>query len=71
MVITDIEGIRAGHKTLAQYNYSKKHVERGYTNRTLYINISDLTIKEKPVSPKMKEVFTGGRGFVFGCFGML
>jgi aldehyde:ferredoxin oxidoreductase len=63
MLKTDIDGIRAGHKTLAYYQYSKKPVERGYTNRTLYINISDLTIKEKPVSPKMKEIFTGGRGF--------
>ena len=63
MLITDIESIRAGHKTLAQYEYTKNPVERGYANRTLYINISDLTIKEKPVSQKMKEIFTGGRGF--------
>ena len=61
MLITDIESIRAGHKTLAQYEYTKKPVERGYANRTLYINISDLTIKEKPVISKNERNIYGGK----------
>jgi len=63
MLKTDIQGIRAGHNILVKYDYMKTPVERGYTNRTLYINISDLKIMEKPVSQEMKEIFTGGRGF--------
>jgi len=38
-------------------------VERGYNNRTLYVNLSSMQIASKPVSKKMKETFTGGRGF--------
>jgi len=46
-----------------QFSYEVRPVEKGYANRTLYINLNTLEIKEKPVSQKMKEVFTGGRGF--------
>ena len=38
-------------------------VERGYANRTLYINLSDNTITSKPVTQQMKDIFTGGKGF--------
>ena len=38
-------------------------MERGYNNRTLYVNLSSMQIASKPVSKKMKETFTGGRGF--------
>ncbi len=38
-------------------------VERGYANRTLYLNLDDNTIYEKPVTQQMKDLFTGGRGF--------
>ncbi|TYB31108.1 MAG: aldehyde:ferredoxin oxidoreductase [Candidatus Mcinerneyibacterium aminivorans] len=51
------------HKLLASWSYEKKPVEKGYNNRTLYVNLSDNEIKEKPVSEEMKEKFTGGKGF--------
>ena len=38
-------------------------MKRGYTNRTLYINLINNEIKIKPVSNEMKEKFIGGRGF--------
>jgi aldehyde:ferredoxin oxidoreductase len=38
-------------------------LERGYANRTLYINLSDNLVKEKPVTETMKEKFIGGKGF--------
>ncbi|MEW6718729.1 MAG: aldehyde ferredoxin oxidoreductase C-terminal domain-containing protein [Chloroflexota bacterium] len=50
-------------KLLAEYTYQLRLVERGYANRTLYINLTDYTIKEKPVTQQMKDLFTGGRGF--------
>jgi len=48
---------------IAEFKYQPCKVERGYNNRTLYINISDKRIVEKPVTNDMKEKFTGGRGF--------
>ena len=54
---------RSGHKILAEYHYSPPKVERGYTNQTLYINVTDNTIASKPVDERMKQTFIGGRGF--------
>ena len=48
---------------LAEFTYELRPVERGYANRTLYINLNDNTIYEKPVTQQMKDLFTGGRGF--------
>ena len=47
----------------ADFKYELKKLERGYNNRTLYVNLSEMQIKSRPVSEKMKETFTGGRGF--------
>ena len=55
--------VRDTHKILKAYSYELRPVEKGYANRTLYINLSDLTVKSKPVTQEMKDVFTGGRGF--------
>lgn len=55
--------IREAHKTLAEWRYELRPVERGYANRTLYINLSDNTIESKPVTQQMKDTFTGGKGF--------
>lgn len=48
---------------LGEYVYELRPVQRGYANRTLFIDLSDNTIREKPVSQQMKDLFTGGRGF--------
>ena len=48
---------------LADFTYSLHPVERGYANRTLYINLNENNILEKPVTQQMKDLFTGGRGF--------
>jgi aldehyde:ferredoxin oxidoreductase len=55
--------MKAAHKLLTEYEYELRPVERGYANRTLYINLETLEIKEKPVTQQMKDLFTGGRGF--------
>jgi aldehyde:ferredoxin oxidoreductase len=55
--------MRAAHKLLTRFAYELKPVERGYANRTLYINLGDNAIESKPVTQQMKELFTGGRGF--------
>jgi aldehyde:ferredoxin oxidoreductase len=57
------ERLREAHQTLAEFPYELRAVERGYANRTLYVNLSTKAIAGKPVTDKMKDVFTGGRGF--------
>ncbi len=59
----NIEKLQSAHKLLNEYKYELGKLERGYTNRTLYINLSDNTIKEKPVTQMMKDKFIGGKGF--------
>jgi aldehyde:ferredoxin oxidoreductase len=48
---------------LAEFSYESASLDRGYNNRTLYVNLSEGTIASKPVSQQMKDTFTGGRGF--------
>src|SRR5512133_4207688 len=48
---------------LKEFTYELRPVERGYANRTLYINLNDNSVREKPVTQQMKDLFTGGRGF--------
>lgn len=46
-----------------KYTYEKKPVEKGYAGRTLYIDLSNQKVEEKPVTDEMKNKFIGGRGF--------
>jgi aldehyde:ferredoxin oxidoreductase len=59
----DLKKIKSAHKMLASYSYKKGEVNKGYANRTLYMNLSTGVIQEKPVTDEMKKKFTGGRGF--------
>lgn len=51
------------HKLLKEYTYDITPLERGTTDKTLYVNLSDNVIKEKAVTPLMKEKFIGGKGY--------
>jgi aldehyde:ferredoxin oxidoreductase len=59
----DVNKVKSAHKVLTEYDYKKGEVQRGYANRTLYINLNTNEIKEKKVTEDMKKKFTGGRGF--------
>lgn len=59
----DVKEMAKQHKMLTQWNYQWKPLYRGYTDKTLYINVGSNEIKEKPVSPIMKEKFIGGKGY--------
>ncbi len=48
---------------LAEKKYEIQEVQKGYANRTLYINLSKNEIAIKPVIDEMKEKFIGGKGF--------
>ena len=59
----DFKKLKQAHRVVFEYDYKKGKVEKGYANRILYINLSTKEIKEKKVTEKMKDIFTGGRGF--------
>jgi len=59
----DLDKIKKAHHVVAKYKYKKGQVDKGFANRTLYINLSTGEIKEKKVTDDMKKLFTGGRGF--------
>ncbi len=63
MSTTDVQTMKQAHKTLAEFTYEPVSIDRGYTGKTLYINLSDNSISSKPVTEQMKEIFVGGRGF--------
>jgi len=44
-------------------NYERPVIDKGYANQTLGIDLSASTISINPVSPQMKDIFVGGKGF--------
>jgi len=50
-------------KTIAEWKYNVTPMDKGYTDKTLYINVTDGEIKEKAVPALMKEKFIGGKGY--------
>ncbi|MFZ0471811.1 MAG: hypothetical protein WAL94_04285, partial [Bacteroidales bacterium] len=59
----DISEIRSKHKLLKRWDYTWVPLSKGYTDKTLYVNVGTLEIKEKDVPPVMKEKFIGGKGY--------
>jgi aldehyde:ferredoxin oxidoreductase len=59
----NIDEIKNAHKLLKEYKYEWKPIDKGYNNRTLYVDLSSNRIEEKPVSELMKDKFIGGKGF--------
>jgi aldehyde:ferredoxin oxidoreductase len=58
-----LEKLRAGHKVVAEFTYTPADIHRGYTRKTLYVNVGTGEIKEKDVTQEMIDKFVGGRGF--------
>ncbi|MBN2154524.1 MAG: aldehyde:ferredoxin oxidoreductase [Candidatus Lokiarchaeota archaeon] len=48
---------------LSEMKYEMHPIEKGYNNRTLYVNLTTNEIQIKLVTQGMKETFTGGKGF--------
>jgi len=59
----NIEELKNQHTLLHEFVYSATEIDRGYNNRTLYVNLSENSCSEKPVSQEMKDKFVGGKGF--------
>ena len=59
----DIKAIKAQHKLLKKWEYNWKPLDKGYTDKILYVNVGTPEIKEKDVPKVMKEKFIGGKGY--------
>lgn len=59
----NIEEMKNSHKLLTDWTYEWTPLEKGYTDKTLYINVGTNEIKEKEVPALMKEKFIGGKGY--------
>ncbi|MEA1878113.1 MAG: aldehyde ferredoxin oxidoreductase C-terminal domain-containing protein [Bacteroidota bacterium] len=59
----DIKEIKGAHKVLGELNYEVSPLEKGYTDKILYVNVSDNSLQIKDVDPVMKEKFIGGKGY--------
>ncbi|PLX10770.1 MAG: aldehyde:ferredoxin oxidoreductase [Marinilabiliales bacterium] len=59
----DIQKMKSAHKLLKEWKYELRPIDKGYNDRTLYINVGSNEIKEKPVPQQMKEKFIGGKGY--------
>ena len=59
----NLEEIKNKHKVLKEYKYTWHPIDKGYNDRSLYVNLTNNEIKEKPVTQFMKDKFIGGKGF--------
>jgi aldehyde:ferredoxin oxidoreductase len=59
----DIKSVRDQHKIIAKWDYKWTPLDKGYTDKILYINVGTPEIKEKDVPVVMKEKFIGGKGY--------
>ncbi len=59
----DIKGIKETQNVLKECSYDWTPLDKGYTDKILYINLDTQEISEKIVPPLMKEKFVGGRGY--------
>ncbi len=51
------------HKLLNEISYEKVKLRRGYTDKKLYVNLSDNRIEVHNIPEEVKEKFTGGKGY--------
>ncbi len=61
--MADLKKMKNAHKLLKEWSYEFTPLDKGYTDKTLYVNLSDNTIKAKTVPTEMKEKFIGGKGY--------
>jgi aldehyde:ferredoxin oxidoreductase len=59
----DIKSIKEQHKLLKKWEYKWTPLDKGYTDKILYINVGTTEVIEKDVPSIMKEKFIGGKGY--------
>ena len=59
----DIAELKSSHRLVKRWEYTWIPLNKGYTDKTLYINVGSADIRDKAVPPVMKEKFIGGKGY--------
>jgi len=59
----NIEELKQNRKVLGQLDYDITPIDKGYTDKVLYVNVGTKEIKSKDVPAEMKEKFIGGKGY--------
>ena len=58
-----LAALKASLRLLKEVPFTPSQPQRGYNDRTLYLDLASLEVREKPVTQQMKDMFVGGRGF--------
>ena len=59
----DLGTVTGNDGILARFSYRRAEIEKGYTSKTLFIDLSSNDILSKDISEEMKRKYVGGRGF--------
>ena len=63
MEVEKIVQMRSAHEVLKELAFEIKDLQRGYSDRTLRIDLDTNEITLHPVTQQMKDLWTGGKGF--------
>jgi len=61
--MAQVSEMKQAHKLIKSWKYNWKPLDKGYTDKILYVNLNQNVISEKDVPGEMKEKFIGGRGY--------
>ena len=59
----NIEELRKKKHILKEMTYERTPINKGYADKTIYVNVGDPEFRIKDVPPLMKEKFIGGKGY--------
>lgn len=58
-----MNAIIGNRKVLARIPYQWKPLDKGYSDQSLYVNLDTFTTEVRPVDPRVKDKFVGGKGY--------
>ena len=50
-------------EVLARIPYAWKPLDKGYSDQSLYVDMSAFRAEVRPIPPEVKEKFVGGKGY--------
>ncbi len=63
MRVEKIEQLKKAHEILGEFPFELKELDKGYSDRTLRIDLDKNKITIHPVTQQMKDLWVGGKGF--------
>jgi len=63
MRVEKIEQMQKAHEILCEFPFELKELDKGYSDRTLRIDLGKNEITIHPVTQQMKDLWVGGKGF--------